>query len=150
MGPLQISQATDEKGNPGAWVHFYPDELPTFICRQHGVGVDFDGTLARTDNAGHFLPPYPLGDPIPEMVAMVKSLLAAGITVKIFSARACEPASIPAIQAWTTAQGLGCLEVTNVKDFDLVRFFDDRAIQVVPNEGRHVFPGGSPRPAAAA
>jgi hypothetical protein len=64
--------------------------------------------------------------------------LEAGITVKIFSARACEPESIPTIQAWTQAQGLGCLEVTNKKDFGLIRFFDDRAIQVVPNEGRHV------------
>ena len=137
MGPLPITKATDS-GKNGAWVHFFPDELPTFVCEQHWVGVDFDGTLARYDNEGHFLPPYPLGAPIPEMVAMVKSLLEAGITVKIFSARACEPASIPTIQAWTLAHGLGCLEVTNQKDFDLIRFFDDRAIQVIPNEGRHV------------
>src|SRR4051812_3213845 len=138
MGPLPITKATDEAGKSGSWVHFFPDELPTFVCEQDWVGVDFDGTLARFDNEGHFFPPYPLGAAIPEMVAMVKSLLEAGITVKIFSARACEPANIPTIQAWTRAHGLGCLEVTNQKDFDLIRFFDDRAIQIIPNEGRHV------------
>ena len=138
MGPLRITKDVDQNGKSGVWVHFYPDEFPTFICQSGWVGVDFDGTLARTDNAGHFFPPYPLGEPIPEMVAMVKTLLEAGITVKIFSARACEPASIPVIQAWTQANGLGCLEVTNVKDFNLIRFFDDRAIQVVPNKGRHI------------
>ena len=61
------------------------------------------GTMRRA----HFLPPYPLGEPIPEMIAMVKSLLAAGVTVKIFSARACEPESIPIIQAWAEKHGLG-------------------------------------------
>ena len=72
------------------------------------------------------------------MLAMVKSLLEAGVTVKIFSARACEPESIPTIQEWTLRHGLGRLEVTNKKDFDLIRFFDDRAIQIVPNEGKAV------------
>jgi len=138
MGPLQIKKSPDEKGNPGAWVLFHPDEPPTFIRQQHWVGVDFDGTLARTDNEGHFLPPYPLGEAIPAMLAMVKSLLEAGVTVKIFSARACEPESIPTIQEWTLRHGLGRLEVTNKKDFDLIRFFDDRAIQIVPNQGKAV------------
>jgi hypothetical protein len=72
------------------------------------------------------------------MVEMVKSLLVAGVTVKIFSARACEPESIPVIQAWAKKHGLGCLAVTNTKDFGLIRFYDDRAIQVRPNEGRGV------------
>ena len=96
----------------------------------------FDGTLSRDDAPGHFLPPYPLGEPIPHMVEMVKSLLSAGVTVKIFSARACEPESIPVIQAWAEQHGLGRLEVTNCKDYDLIRFYDDRAIQVLPNQGR--------------
>ena len=138
MGPLQIKISPDEKGNQGAWVVFHLDEPPTFIGQQHWVGVDFDGTLARTDNEGHFLPPYPLGEAIPEILAMVKSLLEAGVKVKIFSARACEPESIPTIQEWTYRHGLGRLEVTNKKDFDLIRFFDDRAIQIVPNQGKPV------------
>jgi hypothetical protein len=72
------------------------------------------------------------------MINMVKSLLAAGVTVKIFSARACEPESIPIIQAWAEKHGLGRLEVTNQKDYDLIRFYDDRAIQMLPNQGKAV------------
>lgn len=75
---------------------------------------------------------------------MVKSLLAAGVTVKIFSARACEPESIPVIQSWTDKHGLGRLEVTNQKDFDLIRFYDDRAIQMAPNSGRSVSSAAKP------
>ena len=72
------------------------------------------------------------------MIEMVKSLLAAGVTVKIFSARACEPESIPIIQVWAEKYGLGRLEVTNQKDYDLIRYYDDRAIQVLPNQGKSV------------
>jgi hypothetical protein len=79
-----------------------------------------------------------LGEPIPEMIAMVKSLIEAGVTVKIFSARACEPESIPIIQGWAEKHGLGRLEVTNRKDYDLIRFYDDRAIQMLPNQGKPV------------
>jgi len=138
MGPLQIEKALDEQGNPGAWVALDPGAEPVFVERRHWIGVDLDGTLARDDEEGHFLPPYPLGKPIPEMVEMVKSLLAAGVTVKIFSARACEPESIPIIQEWAERHGLGRLEVTNQKDYDLIRFYDDRAIQMLPNQGKPV------------
>jgi hypothetical protein len=146
MGPLQIREGTDEGGNPGTWIVFEPGAEPVFVARKRWVGVDLDGTLSRDDAAGHLLPPYPLGEPIPDMIAMVKSLLAAGVTVKIFSARACEPESIPIIQAWAEKHGLGRLEVTNQKDFDLIRYYDDRAIQMVPNRGQSVgcLAGGKP------
>jgi hypothetical protein len=147
MGPLQIEKATDEQGNPGAWVALDPGAKPVFVAGHHWIGVDFDGTLARDDAEGHFLPPYPLGEPIPEMVEMVKSLLAAGVKVKIFSARAVEPKSIPIIQDWAEKHGLGRLEVTNQKDYDLIRYYDDRAIQVVPNLGKSVASQSNPRPA---
>ena len=138
MGPLHIEKGQDEQGNPGAWVALDPGAEPIFVGRHHWIGVDLDGTLSRDDAEGHFLPPYPLGEPIPEMIEMVKSLLEAGVTVKIFSARACEPESIPIIQAWAEKQGLGRLEVTNQKDYDLIRFYDDRAIQMLPNQGKPV------------
>jgi hypothetical protein len=138
MGPLKIKKGIDPQNNPGAWVEFGDGQAPVFVTPNHWVGFDFDGTISRTDNTGHFEPPYPLGEPIPEMIATVKSLLAAGITVKIFTARACEPASIPAIQDWTERHGLGRLEVTHQKDYDLIRFFDDRAIQIVPDQGRSI------------
>jgi hypothetical protein len=34
--------------------------------------------------------------------------------------------------------GLGRLEVTNQKDYDLIRYYDDRAIQMVPNRGKSI------------
>jgi hypothetical protein len=77
------------------------------------------------------------------MIAMVQSLLQAGVTVKVFSARACEPESVPIIQAWAEKHGLGRLEVTNQKDYDLIRFYDDRAIQVLPNQGKSVRTGAT-------
>jgi len=138
MGPLQVETGIDAQGEPGAWVVFHPGADRVFVKRQHWVGFDLDGTLSRDDGPGHFLPPYPLGEPIPEMVAAVRSLLEAGVTVKIFSARACEPESVPVIQAWAEKHGLGRLAVTNAKDFDLIRFYDDRAIQMLPNQGRAV------------
>jgi hypothetical protein len=142
MGPLKIQRA--ETGEPGAWVVFEPGAEPVFVARENWVGVDLDGTLSRDDGDGHFFEPYPLGEPVPAMLEAVKSLLAAGITVKIFSARACEPENIPLIQDWTEKHGLGRMEVTNQKDYDLIRYFDDRAVQVMPNEGRTV--GSRTRP----
>ena len=143
MGPLRIEKGTDASGKAGAWIVFEPGGEAIFVEQKRWVGVDLDGTLSRDDAAGHFLPPYPLGEPIPEMIAMVQSLLQAGITVKVFSARACEPESVPVIQAWAEKHGLGRLEVTNQKDFDLIRFYDDRAIQVIPNQGRGVRVSGA-------
>src|SRR6266567_1141229 len=136
MGPLQIRKGIDERGKEGAWVVFEPGAEAAFVSQKQWVGVDLDGTLSRTDNPGHFFPPYPLGEPIPEMIAMVQSLLQGGVTVKIFSARACEPESVPIVQAWAEKHGLGRLEVTNQKDYYLIRFYDDRAIQMLPNQGK--------------
>ncbi|MDB6018486.1 MAG: hypothetical protein JWR19_2975 [Pedosphaera sp.] len=135
MGPLKISNEPGPNGRQGVWVKFDVGAESTFVPCEDWVGVDLDGTLSRTDNPGHFEPPYPLGEPVLSMVEMVKSLLAAGVTVKIFSARACEPENIPLIQAWAERHGLGRLEVTNMKDFGLIRFYDDRAIQIHPNLG---------------
>lgn len=135
MGPLKIRHGTDSQDNPGAWVEFLQGHALVFVARHHWVGFDFDGTISRTDNAGHFQPPYPLGEPVPAMLDTIRSLLAAGITVKVFTARALEPENIPAIQDWTERHGLGRLEATHQKDYNLIRFFDDRAISVIENTG---------------
>ena len=138
MGPLRITFEPGPNGRSGVWVEFDVGAAPTFVPREDWVGVDFDGTLARTDNPGHFEPPYPLGGPVVGMVELVQSLLAAGVTVKIFSARAIEPASIPLLQDWSERHGLGRLEVTNQKDYFLIRYYDDRAIQICANHGLSV------------
>ena len=133
MGPLKIQKGKDTRNKSGYWVEFVANQEPVFVAETQWVGFDFDGTISSNDNKGHFEPPYPLGEPIPGMIETVKSLLAAGITVKVFTARASDPADIPTIRDWTERHGLGRLEVTDRKDFNLIRFFDDRAIAIKPN-----------------
>jgi hypothetical protein len=95
------------------------------------VGVDLDGTLANYEgwNDGQ------IGNPVPLMLDLVKKMIADGITVKIFTARAADPKMIPPIKAWCTENGLPDLEVTNEKDPDMIKLYDDRAVKVIPNHG---------------
>src|SRR5436309_1281108 len=110
MGPLKVKAGPGPNGRTGVWVEFDVNDQPTFVPNEDWVGVDLDGTLSRTDNPGHFEPPYPIGEPVMAMIEMIKSLKTAGVTVKIFSARACEAANIPIIQAWVEKHGLGLME----------------------------------------
>jgi len=96
-------------------------------------GVDLDGTLAVWNEASTL---DRIGAPIPAMVDMVRSMVDNGIRVKIFTARACDPAQIPKIRAWMTRNGLPDLEITNVKDYYMERLYDDRAIRVERNTGK--------------
>jgi len=94
------------------------------------IAVDLDGTLAEYHGWG------PIGKPIPLMVNRVKFWLSRGIEVKIFTARAVDPAWVPEIKAWCK-QHIGTeLEVTNVKDLAMIELYDDRARQVEFNTGR--------------
>lgn len=96
------------------------------------IGVDLDGTLARYDGwkgAEH------IGDPIMPMLERVKKWISEGKKVKIFTARASMPGHEKPIQGWLERHGIGGLEITNVKDFDMIEFWDDRAVQVIPNTG---------------
>ena len=105
------------------------------------VGVDLDATLAHYDG---WHGPLHIGAPIPRMVRRVKALVARGVRVKVFTARASESDPVmrarivKAIQDWTEEHVGFRLEVTNVKDYELVALFDDRAVQVVPNTGVRV------------
>lgn len=96
-------------------------------------GVDLDGTLAVWDETSTL---SRIGAPIPAMVDTVRRMVHNGIRVKIFTARACDPAQIPKIQAWMNQNGLPGLEITNVKDYYMERLYDDRAIRVERNTGR--------------
>ena len=96
------------------------------------IGVDLDGTLAHYDKwrgIDH------IGDPIPKMLDRVQKWIDSGIEVRIFTARVHEPEALPFIEDWLYKHGLGCLKVTNVKDFEMVELWDDRAIRVIPNTG---------------
>lgn len=96
------------------------------------VAVDLDGTLARYDGwkgIDH------IGDPIPLMVSRVRKWLNDGVRVVIFTARAQTPESLPYIYAWCKEHLGVVLPVTNIKTFDIVEIWDDRAVQVIPNKG---------------
>lgn len=102
------------------------------------IGVDLDKTLAEYhDYVSH----THIGKPIPKMVERVKKFLDDQIAVKIFTARVADPDPtkrleiIEAIDTWCTEVFGRTLPVTCIKDYGMVRLYDDRAIQVEPNTG---------------
>ena len=96
------------------------------------IGVDLDGTLAHYDG---WHGPEHIGDPIPTMLDRVRGWLVEGKRVKIFTARASVPTYVPPITAWLEAHDLSGLEVTCIKDFEMIELLDDRCVQVIPNTG---------------
>jgi predicted PhzF superfamily epimerase YddE/YHI9 len=99
-------------------------------------GVDLDGTLAHYTG---FNGPLVIGPPIAAMVEKVRSLLASRVRVKIFTARIAGelPGSpvVAAVKSWARTNLDADLDVTNVKDYGMVRLWDDRATQVIKNTG---------------
>lgn len=98
------------------------------------IGVDLDGTLAvyhswRFDGS--------IGEPIPAMVAAVKAGLAQGWDMRIFTARVCdeERDQVALVQAWCSIVFGKILPVTNVKDYDCLEIWDDRACAIEANAG---------------
>lgn len=102
------------------------------------IGVDLDGTLAHYEgwNGGD------IGKPIPAMVARVKAWLAAGISVRIVTARVSVPlvGTHAAIEAWCVEHIGVALPVTCSKDYAMIELWDDRAVQVIPNTGEPAAP----------
>jgi hypothetical protein len=95
------------------------------------IGVDLDGTLARYEGWGD----GSIGEPIPAMLGRIRVWLIQDKTVKIFTARACDPEEKRKVEEWLKGHDLGQCEVTNVKDFAMIELWDDRAIRVIPNTG---------------
>lgn len=113
---------------------------PLETGQQGWIGVDLDGTLAHYDV---FRGATTIGDPIPRMVNRVKAWLAAGLHVRILTARALpnQGENIPhswvmeAIGKWCE-QHIGCrLPIVPHKDFLMVELWDDRAVGVITNTG---------------
>jgi len=96
------------------------------------VGVDLDGTLAEIGDKEFNI--MHIGKPVPKMVAKVKHLMKNN-TVKIFTARAQNPKSIPAIEDWCRRYLGEVLEVTNIKDPGMQYLMDDRAVSIEKNMG---------------
>lgn len=113
------------------------------------IGVDLDGTLAFYDD---WRGPEHIGDPVPAMMDRVRAWLTEGVEVRIFTARvsgdATEAAtSLHYIREWLERHGLPDLTVTNVKDYEMLELWDDRAVQVEQNTGLpYVHPHGVPTP----
>jgi hypothetical protein len=105
------------------------------------IGVDLDGTLAVYNG---WQGPLHIGPPVPRMLARVKKWLAEGKEVRIFTARAFSGGKITedecravrlAIGEWCLKYVGQILQITNVKDYEMIELWDDRAVQVVPNMG---------------
>ena len=118
-------------------------ETDNNILSQGWIGVDLDGTLARSDRN---LSLARVGEPVPKMVDLVKSMVKNGVRVKIFTARAGDSEQVQLVKTWLVKNGLPNLEVTNVKDYDMIRFYDDRAVQVIANTGEIVTNSKRPAP----
>jgi len=95
------------------------------------IGVDFDGTLAKSSGRTG----APLGKPVPGMIDRVRGWLDDGRKVRIFTARADSPSERYRITEWLKDHGLPALPITNRKDSDMVELWDDRAIRVQHNQG---------------
>lgn len=91
------------------------------------TGVDFDGTLVESLATYN---PMGIGKPIKAMCDKVKELLAAGKTVKIFTARVADDPKGKAkdlIEQFCKEHFGKVLPVTNEKDPGMVALYDDRA-----------------------
>lgn len=101
------------------------------------IGCDLDGTLAHYDEWVHHTK---IGEPILEMVAKVKTWIAEGHTVWIYSARMnAEPHLVAeietAIKQWC-AKHIGYeLPVTGKKLLEFTVIYDDRSRYICPNLG---------------
>lgn len=99
-------------------------------------GFDLDGTLA--EGSGKFTPGV-IGKPIKSMVRLLKLAIRRGDNPKIFTARiASDKSGIErkAINEWMTENVGQTLPITNVKDENMRRLYDDRAVSVKHNSGQ--------------
>jgi hypothetical protein len=116
------------------------------------IAVDFDGTLAEYHG---WKGENDLGAPIPAMVERVKTWIAEGKTVKVFTARVGLSGGYSLeshrfddqdfadnqrkiIGDWCEKYIGQRLEVTATKDFSMIELWDDRCVQVITNTGRAI------------
>ena len=106
------------------------------------VGVDFDRTLCTYD--GEWREGRIVGDPIAPMVERVRRWLAAGVDVRIFTARANQEDQHAQIEAWCLAHLGRFLPVTATKDWRMVEAWDDAMVSVERGTGRRLAPSCIP------
>lgn len=102
---------------------------------------DLDGTLAFSEE-GHHYSHTEIGEPIPEMINIIKEYINSGKKVVIFTARYShvpeEPEVLTAIENWCEKYIGKKLEVSNIKTPGLRELWDDRAVSVQRNKGQNV------------
>ena len=110
--------------------------LPSLKTKGPWIGFDLDGTLAEH---GKYQGPDHIGTMIPKMKEILLECIRQGYRVKIMTARMghakLRDEARTIIQDWLEANGLPRLEVTCKKDYKMIRLYDDRAVQVIPNTG---------------
>jgi hypothetical protein len=104
-------------------------------ARKGWIGMDLDGTLAHADP---LTDTSKIGKPVPNMVGLARKLTEEGHRIKIFTARASDARQVAMVREWLRENGLPEFEVTNIKDFEMIRLYDDRAVQVIANTGKIV------------
>lgn len=106
------------------------------LTERYAIAVDLDGTLAEYhgwQGVEH------IGNPVPAMVAKVKKAHAEGKEIWIFTARVSDPSEAPiameVITKWCKEHFIPYIGITSNKKKIFKEFWDDRAVQVVPNTG---------------
>ena len=100
------------------------------------IGCDFDGTLIRHggwDNTTHDLLQ---AHPIKPMIERVRTWLAEGYEVKIFTANAGNAKREHYIINWCVENLGQQLEITNAKDHRVLELWDDHNVAVEEDTGR--------------
>jgi len=96
------------------------------------IGMDLDGTLASFEPGQN---EYVIGAPVPASMRILRKHLDSGTEVRIFTARAADPAQVALVRAWMEKHGLPNLSITNKKDYDMYKLYDDRAVPIKRNQG---------------
>lgn len=114
------------------------------------IACDLDGTLAHYDGwkgIGH------IGCIIPSVKQAILNAQSQGHEVWIFTARVSDPAEAQeaanVIDHWLEENGLGALAITATKHKFFTEFWDDRALQVIKNQGVFVIEADNHWQAAA-
>lgn len=103
------------------------------------IAVDLDGTLAYYDGWKGI---EHIGPVIPEVANAIERAQAEGAEVHLFTARVSDPEDAAeahqVISKWAEANHFNFASITAVKHKFFSEFWDDRAIQVIKNEGMFV------------
>lgn len=99
------------------------------------IACDLDGTLAKYDG---WKGKYHIGEVIPEVASAIAAAQKQGDEVWIFTARVSDPEdtkSMEIIHKWLSDNNIRVEGVTCVKFKFFTQFWDDRALQVIKNQG---------------